>query len=268
VSKVISAWGSWREASNAYRGAWTQPTPKQRALRRSVRARKWSHEEHITSLRHWLDTKPATQTMADYDAWAEAANDPAAASRLRYPKVNAIRYGTGLPWRDLLAIARKETTYEERAEAQLEARREAQKARVAGHDLVGRGDVALILGWSPRTMEAYTDLPTFPRPVARLGTYRVWLRSDVEAYRDGERVPARAERELQDDLLTTRQVAERLGKDPMTVRAQLSMHRFHLCPPPDGNIAGTNYWYRDTFEKWLEANPRRKARRQRAPQSN
>jgi predicted DNA-binding transcriptional regulator AlpA len=48
--------------------------------------------------------------------------------------------------------------------------------------LVGVSEAAEILGWDRRRVITYVDRGSFPAPVARLASGRVWRRDDVELF--------------------------------------------------------------------------------------
>jgi hypothetical protein len=48
--------------------------------------------------------------------------------------------------------------------------------------LVGVSEAAAILGWDRRRVITYVDRGSFPEPVARLASGRVWRRDEVEAF--------------------------------------------------------------------------------------
>lgn len=49
-------------------------------------------------------------------------------------------------------------------------------------DLVGVSEAAAILGWDRRRVATYAERGSFPEPLARLSSGRVWRRDDVEAF--------------------------------------------------------------------------------------
>jgi hypothetical protein len=49
-------------------------------------------------------------------------------------------------------------------------------------ELVGVSEAAAILGWDRRRVITYVDRGSFPEPMARLASGRVWRREDVEAF--------------------------------------------------------------------------------------
>lgn len=48
--------------------------------------------------------------------------------------------------------------------------------------LVGVAEAAAILGWDKRRVITYVDRGSFPDPLARLASGRVWRREDVESF--------------------------------------------------------------------------------------
>lgn len=49
-------------------------------------------------------------------------------------------------------------------------------------ELAGVAEAAAILGWDRRRVITYVDRGSFPEPVTRLASGRVWRREDVEAF--------------------------------------------------------------------------------------
>lgn len=68
----------------------------------------------------------------------------------------------------------------------------AKLRRAAGDDatltievtpaLVGVAEAAAVMGWDKRRVITYVDRGSFPEPIARLASGRVWRREDVEAF--------------------------------------------------------------------------------------
>lgn len=50
--------------------------------------------------------------------------------------------------------------------------------------LVGVAEAAAILGWDKRRVVTYIDRGSFPEPVAALAGGRIWVREEVESFRD------------------------------------------------------------------------------------
>lgn len=59
---------------------------------------------------------------------------------------------------------------------------EAQLTVEVTSALVGVSEAAAILGWDRRRVITYVDRGSFPEPVARLASGRVWRRDDVDAF--------------------------------------------------------------------------------------
>jgi hypothetical protein len=62
-------------------------------------------------------------------------------------------------------------------------------------ELAGVAEAAAILGWDRRRVITYVDRGSFPEPVTRLASGRVWRREDVEAFARA-RNPKRGERRV------------------------------------------------------------------------
>ena len=57
--------------------------------------------------------------------------------------------------------------------------------------LAGVAEAAEVMGWDKRRVITYIDRGRFPEPVQTLASGRVWLRSDVEEYREAWRARQR-----------------------------------------------------------------------------
>jgi prophage regulatory protein len=49
-------------------------------------------------------------------------------------------------------------------------------------NLVGRAEIAEMLGVAEQTVHRYSGMPDFPKPVGQLAAGRVWRRKDVERW--------------------------------------------------------------------------------------
>ena len=58
-------------------------------------------------------------------------------------------------------------------------------------ELVGVAEAAAILGWDKRRVFTYISRGSFPEPIAKLASGRVWRRDDIQAYARRRR-PSRA----------------------------------------------------------------------------
>ncbi len=57
--------------------------------------------------------------------------------------------------------------------------------------LAGVAEAAEVMGWDKRRVITYIDRGRFPEPIQTLASGRVWVRSDVEQYRDAWRARQR-----------------------------------------------------------------------------
>ena len=57
--------------------------------------------------------------------------------------------------------------------------------------LAGVAEAAEVMGWDKRRVITYIDRGRFPEPIQTLASGRLWLRSDVEQYRDAWRARQR-----------------------------------------------------------------------------
>lgn len=119
-----------------------------------------------------------------------------------------------------------------------------------GPDLVGAGQAGRILGLSSIEIDRLTRTTPFPTHVAWVRENRAWLRSDIEAYRDGLFWPERTAEELQPNVLSLPDVAEQLGCGLNTARSRLYRQSWQLFPRPSGRVANARYWWRPNLERW------------------
>lgn len=253
VSQIVRAWGSWRQAQAALTGGWVQESSTQRALRRATSGRNRTHEERISGIRIWLETQPRSTTTKDYDKWRAQRSH----QRDQPPVVtsHSLRASTGLSWEDLLAVARGEDGLRER-----QRRRAEDYLEEAGPGaLVGIRFARLLLGYSHSGIHqlAVTD-PDFPVPVADVDGSRAWDADDLRAYSEGRPVAARSPGERQGQILTSRELAERLGIAREQIATLLHVRRFQRCPPPSGRVGNTLYWWKEAVDRWSsDGYPRR-----------
>lgn len=252
-SRVVRAFGSWRNAKAALLGEHVLETPAQRRLRRHASTRARTHEDHITALRLWLATKPPALRRADYDAFAHAENQ-AQQHGSPLPRSSAIVSGLGIAWDEALRVAKGDTS--------LDAVHRSEGEELKGRDdqdLVGTAAVRALLGVRTQQVDELLRDPDFPVPVARLGRARVWVLGDLRAYRAGKPVPDRAEGELQRKLVGTTEMAELAGIDIDYLRTLISKQRWHLIPRPAGQVGAKHYWWRGEVKKWLAEHRRKRA---------
>lgn len=241
--QVIRRWGFWRTAVIAFEGGRTVRTAEQRSLQRATAGRARTHEEYIAGVRRWLDRQPASSTDADYDEFVSTVNRSRGEDVAPLVKAPTLRRTLGLGWEDILRVAQ--------GKLDIEQAREQARERRGDSDLVATAEVARILDINGATMSQQAEQPGFPAPVAVIARGRVWLRTDIEAHRDGRPVPHRAPGELQDRLLDTNTVSEMVTFAPDTLRAAVHRQHWHRVPEPSGKVGQTLYWYRESVEAWV-----------------
>jgi hypothetical protein len=248
--QIIRAWGRWDAATQAYGGGWTVPSPAQRAARRARLGRRRTHEELLTGVREWLATEPAATARADYEAWARERNERRASDELPVAVTTGhITARLGVGWADVIAAARGDVDLDERAD---EFRR---TSLAAGGPLVGQAVVARILDTGASMIISYATRSSFPRPVGTVAGHRVWLRTDIEAYRDGKPFPKRGPSSLTIQLLDSSEVAQRLKVSAYWLRNLIHEEHWDRVPRPAGKVSSHYYWRRPDVDKWLRAHP-------------
>lgn len=243
--QIETRWEGWRFAKLALGGERAVETPAQRSIRRAATGRKRHHEEHVTGVRDWLASKPATTTKEDYDEWTKRHNSDV--SRLPCRRGIRVESGLNLSWKWVLSVARFEVELPDAKVAYGDELREASGT----FDLVGATGIALIYGTHRHDAQHLVREPGFPPHVAVLTGSRVWLRSDVEAHHAGKPFPkGRREGELQPRIVQSDEVCERLGYAPTTFIGAIHNHRVGV-PQPSGSVSAKLYWVRKDFERWV-----------------
>jgi predicted DNA-binding transcriptional regulator AlpA len=239
VSRVIRAWGRWRFATDAFTGHRARPSAHQRALQSASTGTRRTHEDYLTALRLWLDTKPAATTTAIYDAWAREYNEERDPGERPVPGWIAIYRVLGVSFENALRAARGEI---ELAEAP-----KALRMRQDHGPLVSTRGIANAQDLLEHQARHVSNRRDFPRPVIKLSGHRAWLRDDVEAYFAGREFPERQDYELQADYLSAAEVAPLVGCSVPV----LSMQRGRV-PKAAGRVSSRQYWRRGDIERWLE----------------
>lgn len=243
---------NWELASRFYRGQEIPPTPARRALVRSLRKRNaTTNEAAIICLRRFLNQDPPLQsaTRADYEEWAREVNDAARPGvKPVYAQAGQIHMILRVSWSDCLAVARNEKSLEETQKQYL-----AELLDEAG-PLVGFVLAAWYLAISPHGHGGRVP-PGFPQPVVRFGKHNwVWRFTDIKAYKRGKRNFTRERGELQEDYVTSRDLAGLLGVHRDTIRSRLHRHLKEpdILPPPAGRAGRHLYWERAQVNRWME----------------
>lgn len=253
-TRVIRAWGLWRNAGAAFRGESIAVTARQLGYQRRSRGRRSPYEDSITAVRRWLNTSPPATGVRDYDDWAREENNRIAAGGLRVPRSVAVRTRLGLAWSDVLKGARRE---QELGDLPARIPREHFDWSDGPDDLISIRTVAELLGLGRTAAEGRSRERGFPTSVAVFGRTRAWVRSDVEAFVAGAPVPDRLENELRVRYLDAHELCPLIGLSPSSIQTQ----RKSSFPPPTGCVASTRYWLRADVERWVEENRWRVARR-------
>lgn len=252
--QIQRAFGLWLTAIEAVETGRPPRSAAARSYGSGKVGRKRSREEYLHAVRLWLKTHPPRDRGVDYDDWAREHN--ATADGGAVPRRNTLVAALGLPWREVLAIARDEKTHEDVHAERLEKRDWSR----GPHRLIGLATVALMRGSSVSSAMYETKKHSFPLPVASFRGRRAWLLEEVEAYCRGEEVERRPEDRLRDLYLDLHQYADLVG-------LSLSFAQLGRDVSPAGMVGSTRYWLRDEVEQWVAGNRHkvesRKARRKR-----
>jgi len=93
---------------------------------------------------------------------------------------------TGDGWTGRIPATRTEVTASSRRDCLAKLRRAAGDGVSLAVEitpaLAGVAEAAAILGWDKRRVITYVDRGSFPEPIARLASGRVWRWDDVEAF--------------------------------------------------------------------------------------
>ena len=244
-SRVGRAWGKWRFAKETFLGRGLPDSSDQRARRRAVAGRARTQEAALVAIRLWLATKPAKETVRDYETWAEEHNDVLKVGELPLPNATTIRKRIPITWADIVRFARDEISVEQGRPP----REHVRRRHVHGeHHLVSAAGVREILSSPARERVKHVlSKPSFPTPVVVLNRVRLWMRDDVIAYEKGRPFPERAENELRHLYLTTPEVMKAVGLS----RSGLE-HGAYGVPSPAIKAGSINLWLASEVEEWVK----------------
>lgn len=123
---------------------------------------------------------------------------------------------------------------------------------MARRDLIGATGAAELLGLTASEFAYLERARPLPSSAAMLGNRRVWLSSDLEAFRDGKPFPEREPEELDGEVINREELAALLSRSPRTLGRSIGTARWDLVPEPAGRIGPIPYWWREDVEQWLE----------------
>ncbi len=193
------------------------------------------------------------------DSQAEARQPASPSPTLPHALSGTITTGLGLCWSECLRVARGEV-------ALAEARPKHVRRRTEGggpDDLVSLAGIRLLFALTPEQAEYLANRSGFPVPVLVVGANRMWIRSDVVAFKEGRPFPAREENELRERYYVASEVAALLGIAEKTLRAATTRK-----PPMTAKVARRALWLKKDVECWLaEEEGRRKQERAWRPRS-
>jgi hypothetical protein len=234
-----------------------RPSAGQEAKRRAAVGRGRTHEAYKTALRVWLDTKPESEGVRDYTAFAGEYNR--GRSELWLPSASAIKKGLTLPWKECLRLARDETTLADATKAMLAAR----ESRTTGpHDLIGVREIGALLDLSETATWQLTLSDGFPPAALLLGEKRGFVREHVEAYREGQRQWSHKRNYLRSTYLDVYELATAIAVKPSAASTRSPATKY---PPATGMVAGRRYWLKVDVAAWTREHADLVARRRARP---
>lgn len=130
----------------------------------------------------------------------------------------------------------------------------ANTVRAGGHVFYRRKAVALLLDISSASIDIRIVQNDFPIVAARIGRVPLWLRADIENFRDTRSV---AERELgfmQHCFYTSPHLAARLQLSLLALGARLRK-RSPTVLQPNGHLHNYPWWEARRVERWLAEHP-------------
>lgn len=245
--RVNRAWGRWKFAIKALDGGRVRLTPAQRSAASKAAGRRGRFDAPVSCVGRWLETSPVDKTRDGYIEWSGRYNEAAGEDDLLMLSPRAMNDALGIPWRETVRVASGEISLAEATRSQPDKRTTWTSGP---HDFVSSTEIAVILGRPRERVYKAMLRHDFPAHVATFGRVRVWLRSDIEAYRDGRPFPVRGANELRAAYLDARELAELLRIQPGSIR-----HPDTATPPMTGVVARASYWLISDVEEWLLSNP-------------
>lgn len=250
AATIIRRWEVWREVCKAAQGEQVSMTARQRAHFRAAIRQKQSGEEWLTGVREWLHIEPAVKFESDYDAWADERNENKA-HLLPVSLSSGIREALGLSWSAVLQVAKRDLSL---VDAQ---RRHLKELKQENGEFVTLRAIALIHGITTRRASHLTHEESFPAHAFTVHSRRVWYLADIEAHHSGQPFPRRTPGELQDQIMSSKEIREMFGElTKWELRcATHSPNASARIPPPAGQVNGAHYWFRIAVEAWCDQRP-------------
>jgi len=244
-SRVIRAWGTWRNATDVLAGAEPVRRAEQEAVKLALGFRRSSRRPALDGLLEWLKTKPRGKGIHRYDAWARDTNAALAPHETPYLTGS----GTAGAMRMGFTEARR---YAEAILAGTEPAPIEQPA-VTDHALLTFPAFAAKLGLSESGLRGRAERDGRPLPPAVLQHDQrlYWSADDGERWISGE-TTTRDEFELDATVLDRRRLAQQLGLSRDTVRERYALSP-HRLPAPAGQLDGRPWWDPREVEQWQAA---------------
>lgn len=250
--QVISAFGKWSIAVGQMRGETPRMTETKRARLKALNLGSVVHEDGLESIKSWLKTEPPSTIEKLYKEWSRAQNARSGETHVKHHTSDFIRRKLGATWPDIVRIAKGELTV---AEAKAPRLAVGHWWSAKEHDLVDLSDVKNILGGGSTMAARRTYSADFPVPVIVVHDRRIWFRSDVDAFANGDLpVPKRTVNELGKTYVATAEFAQTLNISQSALRVT------NRLPPPVGQLAGTLFWRRTDMNAFIKFRAERPGR--------
>jgi hypothetical protein len=243
-SRVTRAWGRWRFAKSAFLGEPMSESSEQRDQRVAPRRRRRRHEGHLEGVQLWLKTKPHSFSIDSYNAWAKDYNERANGTPLVVTRGNSVSVALGLTWRDAVRLAKGEITH---AQGRPMGKRPRPQFSRGPYDFVSWRDLIEKFAKDGYALGKVLSSPGFPQAALVIGRARLWIRQDVEAFRNGRPFPDRDPKEIRALYLTRKEVAALTG----FVVDSVSRGRRGL-PRAAVYVGSVQLWLRSEVEPWLK----------------
>ena len=246
-SKAGRVFGSWRRACDAYLRKRVALSPGERKER--TRATRGKREDYLRGVKIFLGTDPPKTTMEAYDNWVLRYNHDLPCGRLPVVGHLSVMEALDLPWRRVVAAAQGKGDAKPENSLTAERRAREEAFRVGADGFLSFCDLPKILGVSKTDVTRSIARQGFPRPVIRFGAGRLWLETEVRAYKDGKYVPNKGakENELGSLYMSRQEVLKATGLSPRTLRSTSSKRK-----PLEPAIRRfkVRLWLREDVEAW------------------